>query len=108
MLAVSRKDRVIGRTSVLTVSTRTRKGFNQPGAPPGRSPAAKDVGAWETLDRIRDSHNGRAKATVKTKWLVVLKTYGRSPARFRKIRLKNKEIRIACSPERCVVEVREA
>lgn len=36
MLAASRKDRVIGRTTVLIVSMRTRNGFSQIGAPSGR------------------------------------------------------------------------
>lgn len=39
MLAARRKERVIGRTKVLTVSTITRKGFRAAGAPPGSSMA---------------------------------------------------------------------
>jgi len=37
ILAANRNDNVIGRTKVLKVSTKTKKGFNQLGAPPGRS-----------------------------------------------------------------------
>ena len=67
MLAASRKDKVIGRTIVLRVSTRTRKGFSQSGAPAGNRPAAKDVGAWRILDIIRPSHRGRPKDRVNTR-----------------------------------------
>jgi hypothetical protein len=36
MLAANRNDRVRGRTRTLVVSIRTRKGFNQSGAPSGK------------------------------------------------------------------------
>lgn len=36
MFAASRKDKVKGRTRILIVSTRTKKGFSQSGAPGGR------------------------------------------------------------------------
>lgn len=39
-LAVSRKQRVIGRTSILKVSTRIRNGFSHAGAPAGSKFAA--------------------------------------------------------------------
>ena len=45
MLAASRKDSVIGRRRMLRVSIRTRNGFNQAGAPPGRRFAAANEGA---------------------------------------------------------------
>ena len=40
ILAAKRKERVKGRTKILTVSIITKNGFNQSGAPPGRSDAA--------------------------------------------------------------------
>lgn len=43
-LAANRKDKVIGRTKILTVSTKTRNGFSQEGAPPGRREAATEEG----------------------------------------------------------------
>jgi len=44
MFAASRKERVIGRTENLDVSTMTKNGFNQGGAPPGRSMAINFIG----------------------------------------------------------------
>lgn len=44
MFAASRKERVIGRTENLDVSTITRNGFSQGGAPPGRSIAINFMG----------------------------------------------------------------
>ena len=68
MFAANRKDRVIGRTSVLTVSIRIKNGFNHEGAPPG-SKEAKVVEVLNfTLDTIRLNHNGRPKDNVKNRW----------------------------------------
>jgi hypothetical protein len=39
MFATNRTEIVIGRTKILTLSTKTKKGFNQPGAPPGKNMA---------------------------------------------------------------------
>ena len=64
MLAANRKDRVIGRSKILTVSIRTKKGFNQSGAPDGRRPAAKYDGELATEDRIKASHMGRPNLRV--------------------------------------------
>jgi hypothetical protein len=44
MLAANRKDRVNGRTIVLSVSIITRNGFNQFGACPGSRRAIKTKG----------------------------------------------------------------
>lgn len=67
MLAARRKERVIGRTSVLTVSIRIRKGLSQAGAPPGRR-EARVVGRLNLrLEIIRDSHMGRPKVSVKNR-----------------------------------------
>jgi len=74
MLAASRNESVIGRTEILVVSIRTKKGFSQNGAPPGRIPAAKSDGEFTTDDRIRANHKGRARDKVKYKWLDVLNT----------------------------------
>lgn len=82
ILAASRKDKVIGRTEILVVSIKTKNGFNQKGAPPGRMPAAKLEGELITDDIMRASHNGRANVKVKNRWLEVLKIYGRRPERF--------------------------
>jgi len=45
IFAANRKDRVIGRTRFLTVSIKTKNGFNQSGAPLGSSLARKVYGA---------------------------------------------------------------
>ena len=43
ILADSRKERVNGRTIILVDSIRTKKGFNQSGAPPGRRFARANI-----------------------------------------------------------------
>ena len=40
ILAAKRKDKVIGRTIILTVSIKIKNGFNQLGAPDGRRDAS--------------------------------------------------------------------
>lgn len=72
MLAASRKDRVIGRTAMLVVSIRARKGFNQAGAPPGKRDAINDVGVFEMALRISLSHIGRARIRVRKRCLEAL------------------------------------
>ena len=67
ILAASRKDKVIGRARILTVSTSTRKGFSQSGAPPGRSPAVKVLGAYKTPDKIKENHIVNPRGNVKIK-----------------------------------------
>ena len=73
MLAASRKDKVIGRTEMLVVSIKTKKGLSQKGAPPGRIPAANLEGEFTKEDKIRASHKGRASVRVKNRCLEVLK-----------------------------------
>lgn len=73
---------MIGRTKILKDSTKTRKGFNQSGAPPGRMLAMKLVGEVVMEDKIRLNQIGIARDMVKKRWLVVLKTYGKSPVKF--------------------------
>lgn len=74
MLAASRKDRVIGRTRILNVSTKTRKGFNHAGAPPGKREAAADEGDFITPERIIPIHIGRPSVSLNSRWEEVLKT----------------------------------
>jgi hypothetical protein len=69
MLATSRTDRVSGRTIILTVSIKTKKGFNQSGAPPGSNPAMKTDGELKKLDIIKDNHKGKPNINLKTIWL---------------------------------------
>ncbi len=54
----------MGRTLILRVSMITRKGLSQLGAPPGRRPAVKDMGAWRALDIIKDSQRGSPRERV--------------------------------------------
>ena len=70
MFAASRKDRVRGRTSVLIVSTKIRKGFSQSGAPGGSRFAANFFGAFSREEIIRLSHRGMPKDMVKIRCLV--------------------------------------
>lgn len=74
MFAARRKDRVIGRRIALTVSIRTKKGFNQSGAPEGRRLARKEVGEFETEDKIRANHIGIPSLRVNNRWLEYLNT----------------------------------
>ena len=67
MFAASRKDKVIGRTKVLTVSIRIKNGFSHEGAPPGRSDAKVVDVLNFTLDTIRLNHKGRPRERVKNK-----------------------------------------
>ena len=90
MLAVSRNDRVIGRTIVLTVSIITRKGLRGVGAPLGRRCARNFEEDWDRPDKMRVNHKGKPNDRLKTKWLVMLKIYGISPHRFIRIRSKNR------------------
>jgi hypothetical protein len=60
ILAASRKDKVIGRTIILTVSTRIKKGFSQSGAPLGRIPAVNLEIEFCADEKIRLNHRGSA------------------------------------------------
>ena len=67
MLAANRKDNVKGRTKILIISTITKKGFNQSGAPPGNNLAKKDVGAHVNPEKIKANQNGKPNLRVSTK-----------------------------------------
>lgn len=90
MLAASRKLSVIGRTEILVVSIRTKNGFNQLGAPPGRRAAAQEDGFDSRPEIIRDSQIGRPITRVKERCLVRLKIYGTKPNRFKIISVENR------------------
>jgi len=74
MFAASRKDNVIGRTNVLTVSIRIRKGFSHEGAPPGRREAKVVEVLNLNLEIIKLNHNGKPRASVKNRWEEELNT----------------------------------
>lgn len=98
MLAASRNESVIGRTRILRVSTKTRKGFNHLGAPPGRREAAAVDGEVATPEIMIPIHIGRPKDSLKSRWEVVLKMYGRIPLKFRIITMIKREARIEAEP----------
>lgn len=107
ILAANRKDKVMGRTPVLTVSIITRNGFNQSGAPAGKKCAAKEDGALITAEKISDNHKGKPNESVIIRWLEELKTYGRSPMRFVVIKSMNNGVTIEANPLMWVPNVRE-
>jgi len=74
MLAISRTERVIGRTAILTVSIRTRKGFRRAGAPIGSKPATTEEGLKKTPETSKDNHRGKPKERETARCLVGLKT----------------------------------
>jgi len=63
-LAARRKDRVIGRTQILVVSIKVRKGFSHLGAPPGSRLARESVGEARIPEIIKASHSGRPNERV--------------------------------------------
>ncbi len=95
-----------GRTEILIVSIKTRKGFNHVGAPPGRIPAKKFEGEFEIEDIIRANHNGNAKLKVKNRWLEDLKTYGSSPVKLTVITMEKRDTKIGENPFRFFPKVR--
>ena len=107
MLAARRKERVIGRSKILTVSISTKKGFNQSGAPEGRRPAAKEDGAFTIEERIRANHIGSPNLRVNNKCLVDLKTYGRRPRKFMRINITKRGAIKEVVDEICRPNVRE-
>ena len=74
IFAASRKDKVINRTEILTVSINTRKGFNQSGAPEGKRWAMNFLGEWTAPLMIRENHKGSPKDKVNKRCPVELKT----------------------------------
>lgn len=91
IFAASRKDSVIGRTIILSVSTITKKGLSQSGAPPGNKEAVADIGACVNPERINESHRGRPKIRVIISCLDILKEYGIRPIRLVIKSIINKE-----------------
>ena len=77
---------------ILTVSINTRNGFSQPGAPPGRSLAAKVIGLCRALEIIKDSHRGIPKDRVKIRCLENLNVYGRRPIKLIMMIIINREV----------------
>jgi hypothetical protein len=73
MFAARRKERVMGRTKVLAVSIRIKKGFSHAGAPPGRREAMVVEGLNFDLERINLSHSGSPRVRVKKRWEEELK-----------------------------------
>lgn len=106
MLAASRKDRVIGRTRVLTVSIKIRNGLSQAGAPPGRRDARVVEGLKHLLEIINLSQRGSPKDSVKIKWEEELKTYGITPIKLIVVIKMYRATRRVVRPFRFVVEVR--
>jgi hypothetical protein len=82
MLAARRNERVIGRTAILTVSIKIKKGVSQAGAPAGRRDARVVRGLNIALEMIRESHRGSPNARVKMRWEVALNTKGIIPKKF--------------------------
>ena len=74
IFAVNRTDSVIGRTWILTVSIKTKKGFKNLGAPIGSNPATTDLKLKKMADIMREAHKGRPRESEMARCLVVLKT----------------------------------
>lgn len=72
MFAISRTDRVKGRTIILTSSTILKKGFSSKGAPPGKNLAINILRFVLILDKIRNVHKGNAKVNTKNPCLLYL------------------------------------
>lgn len=69
MLAANRTERVKGRIKFLINSIKTIKGIKALGVPKGTKWANMCVGVFIQPIIICPSHKGRAKATVKVRWL---------------------------------------
>lgn len=74
IFAVSRTERVIGRTNALIVSTKTKKGTKKKGTPTGKKWEKKLTGLQKKLDKSKLIHKGKAKEKEITRCLVLLKT----------------------------------
>lgn len=106
ILAAKRKDKVIGRTSILNVSIIINAGESHEGAPEGRRLAINWEGELIIEDIINDNHNGNPKIKVKIKWEEVPKMYGVNPIRLIKIKNKNKVEIIIKRPFRLLLFLR--
>lgn len=92
IFAPSRKLRVMGRTSVLTDSTKIRKGDIQLGEFAGRKCPKNITGLNEIEDIMFLSHRGSANARVNRRCLDRLKRYGVSPKRLIIISIINRDV----------------
>lgn len=108
MLAASRKDSVIGRTSTLVVSIITRNGFNHSGAPSGRKWAIDFFGLHIIEDIIILIHIGRPMDKVKIKCLEVDSEYGINPIKLIMMIIMNRDVTIDEIPFKLVDMVRES
>lgn len=90
ILAPNRKDKVRGRTEILTVSINTKKGFNQSGAPSGRSFPINCFFWCINLESMIDSHSGSPIDSVNSRWVETLNEYGIIPIKLIKINIINK------------------
>jgi len=106
MLAASRNDRVIGRNKILTVSIRTKNGFNHIGAPPGKRFAAKDEGLNIIAEIIILNQRIAPNLRVNSKCLVVLKTYGSRPMKFTDRIIINNGVTMEAIPFKLFLNVR--
>jgi len=70
MLAVSRTARVTGRTVILTVSIKIRKGAKKEGDPLGSKCSIKEVGLYAALIITILNHKVKAKPKLTTMCLV--------------------------------------
>ena len=61
MFAINRTESVMGRAMILTVSIKTKNGFNGAGAPIGSKAATTELGAETTPEIIKESHKGNPK-----------------------------------------------
>lgn len=108
ILAARRKDKVIGRSKILTVSISTRNGLSQSGAPEGSREAAKYEGELRIEERIKASHMGSPRLNVNKRWLVDLNTYGRSPIKFVIINIMKRGAKRAWEEDRRDLNVRDS
>ena len=73
ILAAKRNAKVNGRTTILVVSIKIKKGFNQSGAPSGRMCAIDDFIFLEKEEIINVNHKGNLKLRVIIRCLLNLK-----------------------------------
>jgi len=98
IFAANRTEIVPGRTTVLTVSTTTKKGFSQLGAPLGNNLAMNALGEFIKLEMIKENHKGSPKIKLNTICLEKLNLYGNNPKKLIIINMTNKEIKILLNP----------
>ena len=82
ILAANRTARVNGRIRLLVSSIKTIRGISPPGVPKGTKCLSILWGVFNQPALIWPSHKGRAIPTVKIKWLVAVKIYGKRPIKL--------------------------